>query len=497
MPTLLTARQAEQAQEAAPAEAEAPTGPQPPADFAAAWAPAGDDPFDAGRAGHLLRRATFGAKPGQLQQAIAAGPAPSVDALFAFDPKADTGGLNAFLQQAKGLYDIRRGVHLVAEWWYHRMTATPFPIQERMALFWHGHFATSAAKVGRSDWMHDQIELFRTDGLGSFRDLLIKVGRQPAMLRWLDGHASHKSNPNENYAREIMELFCLGVATPQTPNYTEADIDQLARCFSGWLINGSEGRFDQARWDETEKTIFAGQPYASTGPFNDEQAVDAILKHPEAPRFIAKRLLQEFVHPEPREEHIAHYAQRLLDHQWVVGEVLKEMFKSKLFYSDWAYRSRIKSPVELAIGSCYMTGATPRASYLRTQCERMGQMLLYPPNVAGWSGGEVWINANTVMVRFEFFRDLAQSGFNEFADNSLYQYLEANNLKTADAIVNAYSDLMLDGEVPGGLRGRLLDYMTRGRDNKPAAFVFNGQFINEKVKGMLQLMSSAPQFQLA
>lgn len=471
---------------APPAEAK-PTGPQPPAEPFAEWKPSDTDPWEAPHIGHLLRRATFGAKPGQIKTCREQGMPASVDAMFAFDPKSDVGGLNAFLEQARGLYDIRRGAHLVSEWWYHRMTHTPFPIQERMALFWHDHFATSASKVGRADWMHDQIELFRTDGLGSFRDLVVKVGRQPAMLRWLDGHNSHKSDPNENYGREILELFTLGVG-----HYTEKDIQELARCFSGWQISGREGRFNKDRWDAGEKTFF-GQ----TGAFNDEQAVDVILAHEQAPKFIAGRLLQAFVHPEPHEAHINHYAGRLLHHKWNIGATLKEMLKSRLFYSEWAYRSGIKSPVVLAIGACFATGSMPRSSYLRRECERMGQMLLYPPNVAGWSGGRVWINANTVMVRFEFFRDLAQQGFNEFADNETYQFLNENDLKTADKIVNAYANLMLDGELPGSVRGRLLDYMTRGRDNEPTAFEFNGQFIGEKVRGMLQLLASTPHYQLA
>ena len=479
-----------QEQPAAPA---APTvGPQPPENPFAEWAPSGEDKWGVQHAGHLLRRAAFGAKPEQLQTAQQQGMAPTVDGLFAFDTKSDVGGLNAFLEQAKGIYDIRRGAHLVAEWWYHRMVQTPFPLQERLALFWHDHFATSAAKVGRSDWMHDQIELFRTDGLGSFRDLVVKVGRQPAMLRWLDGHDSHKSNPNENYGREVMELFCLGVG-----HYEEADIGEVSRAFTGWQISNRDGAFRPDRFDEGEKTIFAGKPYATTGPMNDEAAVDAILKHPAAAKFIAGRLLQCFVHPEPHPEHVDHYAGRLLENGWQIGPTLKEMLKSRLFYSEWAYRSRIKSPVELAIGASFNMGSVPRADYLRRQCERMGQMLLYPPNVAGWSGGEVWINANTVMVRFEFCRDLAQEGFNEFASNRTVEFLNERDLKTADKIVNAYGSLLLDGRVPYDVRGRLLDYMTRGQDNQPTEFNFDGNAVRHKVRGMVQLLASSPQYQLA
>ena len=471
----------------------APQGPQPPERPFDAWKP--DDglgQWDVRHAGHLLRRGTFGASRERLDQALEQGMDAAVESIFAFDPQSDVGGLNAFLDQARGLYDIRRGPHLVAEWWFHRMMRTPAPLQERVALFWHDHFATSAAKVGRSDWMHDQIELFRTDGLGSFRDLVVKVGRQPAMLRWLDGHDSHKSDPNENYGREVLELFCLGVG-----HYTEKDVAELARAFSGWRIDNREGKFSQDRFDDGEKSLFEGTDHATKGTLNDEAAVDAILKHPAASRFIATRLLQAFVHPRPDEAHVEHYAGRLRHHQWNVGQTLKEMLRSRLFHGDWAWRSRIKSPVELAVGSCFATSVEPRAQFLRQSCERMGQKLLYPPNVAGWSGGEVWINANTVMVRFEFFRDLARQGFNEFAGQAMYDFLYSRKLDTPAKVVNAYGDLLLDGQVPGRVRGRLLDYMTRGKDNEPADFKLDDGHIREKVRGMIQLLASAPQYQLA
>ena len=471
----------------APAPADAQTGPQPPEDFATAFAPDAANPFSWKWAGHLLRRAAFGPTPDKLRDAVAKQPGQVVDELFAYDPATDIGGLNAFLEQASALYDIRRGAHMVVEWWFHRMIHTPFPAQERLALFWHDHFATSAGKVGRADWMHDQIELFRTQGKGSFRDMLIAVGRQPAMLRWLDGHASHKNSPNENYAREILELFTMGV-----DQYTEKDIQELARAFTGWLINGNEGRFDPNRFDEGEKTVFG-----ETAAFNDESAVDLILKQDRAGKFVAGRLLQCYVHPNPREEHVAHFAQRLRDHNWVIGEVLKEILKSKLFYSDWAYRSRIKEPVELLVGACLALDGKPRADWCRSMTERMGQKLLYPPDVSGWKGNTQWINANTVMVRFRFGHDMAQQGFQEFVSGPMFQYLEKHQLNTPDKILNEYSRLLLDNEVPAEIRGKLLDYITRDMQNQPADFKFDYNTVQHKVRGMVQLMTASPQFQLA
>ena len=467
--------------------APAPTGPQPPANPFEPYAASEAEPWNARRVGHLLRRAAFSPSAERLKLCKEKGPGGSIEWLFAYDPKSDVGGLNAFLAQASGIYDIRQSPALVAQWWFHRMIHTPAPLQERVALMWHDHFATSAAKVGVPQWMHDQIELFRTAGTGSFRDLLIAVCRQPAMLRWLDGHGSHKTKPNENYAREILELFALGVG-----HYTEQDIQELARCFSGWLITGGpQGVFDKARWDEGEKTVF-GQK----GAYNDEQAVDVILAHAQAPKYIAWRLLSTFVHPQPAQEHIDHYAGRLVAHQWNVGNVLKEIFASRLFYSDWAYRSIIKSPVDLCVGSAIAIGGVPRAEFLRQMCAAMGQSLLYPPDVSGWKGGQTWINANTVMVRFRFGMELARQGFGEFANSPLYQDLEKQEIKTSPKVVNYFGELLLDADLPAEARGKFLDYMNRDAKNQPAEFVFEPGYVQQKVRGLVQMMLSMPHYQL-
>ena len=421
-----------------------PDTPTPPDRPFEPFQPDNDHKWTTRFAGHLVRRAAFGASPERLKVAKDKGPGAAVDWLFDFDPHSDVGGLNAFLKQAAGLYDIRRSPEMVAEWWFHRMIHTPAPLQERIAVMWHDHFATGANKVGRSDWMHDQIELFRTDGLGSFRDLLIKVGRQPAMLRWLDGNDSRKEHPNENYGREVMELFTLGVG-----HYTEHDVQELARCFTGWTVTGgTDAKFNPDRFDDGEKELFIDQPWGKKGKFNDEAAVDVLLSHPQCAKYISWRLLSTFVHPTPTPEQIDFYAGRLTTNGWKIGDTLKEMFKSRLFFSDWAYRSQIKSPVDLVVGGSLAVGGTPRAEFLRRECAKMGQSLLYPPDVSGWHGGEAWISANTVMVRFRFGLDLAYQGFQEFADGPLYNDLNERGIKTSPRIVNYFADLLLDGANP-------------------------------------------------
>ena len=465
-----------------------PDAPNPPDRPYEPFQPDNDRKWTVKPAGHLLRRAAFGASAERLKTAKDKGPGAAVDWLFDFDPHSDVGGLNAFLKQAAGLYDIRRSPEMVAEWWFHRMIHTPAPLQERVAVMWHDHFATGANKVGRSDWMHDQIELFRTDGLGSFRDLLVKVGRQPAMLRWLDGNDSRKEHPNENYGREIMELFTLGVG-----HYTERDVQELARCFTGWTVTGgTESKFNPDRFDDGEKEVFSQK-----GKWNDEGAVDVLLANPQCAKYISWRLLTTFVHPKPTPEQVDFYAGRLTANEWRIGDTLKELFKSRLFFSDWAYRSQIKSPVDLVVGGSLAVGGTPRAEFLRRQCAKMGQSLLYPPDVSGWHGGEAWISANTVMVRFKFGLDLAQQGFQEFADGPLYNDLNERDIKTSPKIVNYFANLLLDGEIPSDARGKFLDYLNRDKNNDPDEFVFDYTAFRDKGRGMIQLMTSMPQFQLA
>jgi uncharacterized protein (DUF1800 family) len=373
--------------------------------------------------------------------------------------------------------------------------------------------------------MHQHIELFRQKGLASFRELLVAVTKDPAMLVWLDGRVNRKGKPNENYAREIMELFTLGVG-----NYTEHDIKQLARAFTGWEIRdaGSSmmmsaaapgtmtGVLNEKQFDDGEKEIFGVK-----SNFNAQTAIDLILKQPAAPKFLAKKMIKEFVHPQPTDEQIEHYASRLLAADWDVKTVLREMISSRMFFSDWAYRSKIKSPVELAIGAALVVGGKVNAQYLREEMAKMGQNLLYPPNVKGWDGEQAWINSNTVLVyppnvkgwdgeqawinsntvlvRFNLGLMLATQRRDDlFARRTDYEsFLRQHQAKTAAEVLDVYAKLMFDGRLDDEKRAELLEYMNRNEKNEPAAFVLNGGTVNSKVRGVLHLLMSTPEYQLA
>jgi uncharacterized protein (DUF1800 family) len=442
-------------------------------------------PWDMRRVGHLLRRAAFGPTFDRANDLLRRSPADAVHSVMDLGSKQDS--MDSLSDQLVGFFNPNR-TESQQEWWLFRMLNTASPLREKMALFWHNLFATSEVKVQNPAMMARQIALFRKYALGNFRELLKEVTRDPAMLIWLDGNTNHKGAANENYGREVMELFTLGVGT-----YTEKDVKELARAFTGWRVDGDHATFDKYRFDDGEKTIF-GQ----TGRFDGDAAIDLILTQPAASKHLSRRLLRAFVHPDPTDQMVSHYAQRLVQEKWEVEPVMREMFSSQLFFSDWAYRSIIKSPVELTLGGAAAVGGKVSTTFLRDQTGKMGQSLLMPPNVKGWDGEEAWINANTVLLRFNFGLSLSVQRGDDFARRAdLDGWLHQHHLKTADDILDHYLRLLLDGNVTVAARKELLDFLNHGSNNQPKPFVLTTDTMNSKVRGLQHLIMAMPEFQLA
>jgi uncharacterized protein (DUF1800 family) len=456
----------------------------PPEDQFAPFTPSSDMRWDLRRVCHLLRRATFGPTEARVTAMLKQSQTDAIDSLFAYDPADDP--FNGMIEQMVGLFNLKEP-DSVQRWWIYRMLNTPRPLQEKVALFWHNRFATSCTKAP-AEFMHIQIEMFRQKGLGSFRDLLLSVTKDPAMLVWLDGRSNRKGRANENYAREIMELFTLGVG-----KYTENDVKQLARAFTGWRIEDNRGTFNPKEFDDGEKEIFGEK-----GNFDAAGAIDLILKQPAAPKFLAKKILAAFVHPKPTDEQIDHYAKRLLATEWNIKIVLREIFASRMFFSDFAYRSKIKSPAELAIGAALIVGGKVNASFLREEMSKMGQNLLFPPTVKGWDGEETWINSNTVLERFNLGMSLAtQRRDNEFARRAdLQNDLKQHNVTSGREFIDFYTQLMFDGKLATYFRGELIEYMNRNERNEPAMFTLNPGMVSTKARDVLHLMMSMPEYQL-
>jgi uncharacterized protein (DUF1800 family) len=336
-----------------------------------------------------MRRGGFGASWNQLEEAVRAGCGPSVERLIEGEPASE-----AFYAQAENAAESLLGSNDPANlpaWWLHVMLQSPHPLREKMTLFWHGHFATSAAKVTGARMMFCQHRQLREHALGRFGPLLSAVSKDPAMLVWLDSTTNHKAHPNENFAREVMELFCLGLS-----NYTEHDIKEAARAFTGWEMRQDEFRFNRYQHDPGPKTVLG-----KTGAWTGDDVLGILLAQPAAGRFLARKLFRYFVSEaaDPPDSLVEPLAQGLREHDYDISWMLRTLFASNFFYSPHALRQKIKSPVELAVGLLRSLEAPANTYALSDDLRNLGQGVFFPPNVKGWDGGTAWINSSTLVAR--------------------------------------------------------------------------------------------------
>ena len=278
------------------------------------------------------------------------------------------------------------------EWWFREMLITPSPLTEKMTLFWHNHFATSQQKVRFTPLMYRQNVLLRRNALGNFGTLLHEMGRDPAMLIYLDGANSRKEQPNENFAREVMELFTLGEG-----NYSERDIKEAARAFTGWSVDRESGEFMFRRGihDVGNKTVLG-----KTGNFDGDQVFDVLLNKPETAQFITRKLWKEFVSLTPDEREVARLAANFRESGYNIARLMRAMLCSDAFYAPENRAALIKSPVEFVVGTMKTFEIeTPNLRPFVLASALLGQNVFTPPNVKGWPGGEAWINSATLLGR--------------------------------------------------------------------------------------------------
>jgi len=395
-------------------------------------------------AAHLLERAGFGGTPDEIQNLARMTPAQAVARLVRFEgtdasklpPFEHSGvhdpGLEPFppsrpavtdLAKEKGealgikvkptgnrrlqpivdefFYWLRASVletNRVAYWWANRMVASPCPLQEKMALFWHGHFASNEAKVRDYRKLLGQLELFQEKGTGNFKDLTIAVAQDPAMLSFLDAGVNVKGASNENFAREIMELFTMGVG-----HYTEKDIREAARAFTGWNYVDTKFVVNKDQHDDGEKT-FLGK----TGHFDGVDVINIIMQQPVTADFIAGKVYRFFVRQQLSPELQKQLGQVLRDSNYELKPLLERIFLSRDFYSPASVGTQIKSPVELAISTYRKLGqkSVPGVPDFNLATSALGQQLFSPPTVAGWAGGQSWITPGLLLERANFVRDV-------------------------------------------------------------------------------------------
>ncbi len=399
--------------------------------------------WDYDKAAHLIERAGFGATPEEIERLAAMTPEAAVNELVdftaidnaatrAFDPspiwdpgmdpfpksRADavriareTGssmgvamlpeGESRRLQPVvnKFFYGLRSNAietQRLATWFGERMLTTRRPLEEKLTLFWHGHFATGNGKVRDTRMMFRQNEMLRANAAGSFRDLLVGILTDPAMLVYLDNGENRKGHPNENFGRELLELFTMGVG-----NYSEQDIREASRAFTGWTNDVLEFRFDAETHDDGEKTFLA-----RTGAFNGEDIIDIILDTPVTAEYIGAKLYRFFVREEIDDVTRTALGATFRDGGYELRPLLRRIFLSRDFYSQASYASQIKSPVQLVVSTYRKLGLTtlPTIPDFNRLTAGLGQTLFNPPNVAGWAGGRTWITPALLLERGNLFR---------------------------------------------------------------------------------------------
>jgi hypothetical protein len=288
--------------------------------------------------------------------------------------------------------------HRVAYWWANRMLTSPRPLEEKMALFWHGHFASNEGKVRDYRKLLQQVELFQHQGTGNFGKLLLAVAQDPAMLVFLDAGVNVKGASNENFAREIMELFTMGVG-----HYTEKDIREAARAFTGWNCVDVKFVVNKDQHDDSEKT-FLGK----TGNFDGADIINIILEQPATADFIAAKIYRFFVREDLSPQLQAKLGSTLRDAHYEITPLLEKIFLSRDFYSPASVGTAIKGPVELAITTYHKLGLTsvPGVPDFNAATAALGQQLLSPPTVAGWNSGQSWVTPGLLLERANFARDV-------------------------------------------------------------------------------------------
>ena len=458
---------------------------------------------------HLARRAGFGATPDEL------------DAYESLDYESL---VERFLDPAArdNIPDdliFRRHVDLHAmqghnaAYWAYRLISTQAPLEEKIALFWHGVFATGENKLNNLGSLANQIDMFRRHGLGRFDDLLIELSKDPAMIIWLDNHTNHKDSINENYGREILELFSMGVG-----NYTEDDIKECARAFTGWSVKNGEymammamkdsiwpyGRifwhheFRDYDHDDGDKS-FLGE----AGPFGGEDVVSIICRQPATARFVARHLYNFFVADEvpvpqwssapPRDpDAIDYLADSYFRHDHDLRSVLRDLFNADFFKASRF--ARVKSPTEVVVGALRRTGEyqVPNGAEIgiftiMEETGFMGQKLLDPPSVEGWHTGEEWITSGSLVDRVNFaahrMSDPAHPGVRRMADRA------AADATDPETLVNACLDVMGPLDVDPETRALLTELATAGMTS-------NGAVPQGLILDLFKLIASSREYQL-
>ena len=474
---------------------------------------------DIAQMAHLMRRAGFGATREELESYVAKGYEATVEELL--HPENAPAALAD--EDLVGRYHPGQHTSMLLRdgqaYWLYRMINTKRPLEEKIGLFWHGLFATGFTKINHPKAILMQVGLFRRYGMGSFRSMLVELSRDPAMIFWLDNKDNHKDAVNENYGRELLELFSMGVG-----NYTEDDVRQASRAFTGWTMRNAslhsarvaqdsvepharldwQFEYQDDDHDDGQKT-FLGH----TGAFNGEDIIDIICRQPATARFIARHLYNFFVADEPQvpawqtvpprdPEAISALAEAFVKSDYDIRSVLRVLFNSD-FFKDSAF-AKVKSPTEFVVGTARVAGSHrfPEVDdvLLAPEAGDMGQQLLDPPSVEGWHTGTEWINTGSLVNRVNFasqqFADVNRPGVRSIIDRIRSQ----GTAISPERLVDACLDLIGPITVSESTRREMVGHAGAAGDVR---FGTEAEALvsTERIKEMLQLIVATREYQLA
>jgi hypothetical protein len=454
---------------------------------------------------HLMRRAGFGASREELEARAAKGYEATVEELL--HPEAEPVDRYEFLRYQPSFWKPVTSPGMGMAAWVYTMLNTQRPLEEKMVLFWHHLFATGQSKIDHWHELVSQVDMFRDQGMDSYRDLLVALAKNPAMIYWLDNCDNHVHAVNENWGRELLELFSMGVG-----NYTEEDVREASRAFTGWTIAPVPPRGYYARWDwefqYLEEDHDGGEKtfLGHTGHFDGDDIIDIIVQQPACHQFIARHLYNFFVADEPQvpawatttprdPDAIATIATAFRESQYDMRSTLRVLFNSDFFKN--ARFARIKSPAELVVSLMRLAGGfefpAPGFGNLSKHPTYMGQELLNPPSVEGWHTGVEWVNSGTLMKRVNFaaevLGDLSRPGMRAIVDR-----IQSRGDLSPEAFVESCLDLIGPLEVQPDVHQHLVEHASEGGalgwETEQEA-----KTSSARVREMLQLIASVREFQ--
>ncbi len=475
-------------------------------------------------AAHLMRRAGFSTAPRDLGKIVEQGRETALDQLLDFETVDDSEMETALALEDFQLSNEMEGMYPFADplemnrHWYFRMVNSRRQLVEKMALFWHDHFATSVFAVPFAHpqnglpLLQGQLETFREEGLGNFRTLVKRVARDPAMVIFLDSISNVKGSPNENFSRELFELFTMGEGS----GYSETDVQEAARAFTGWSLNPQTLEFvyyAQTHDLHYSKVVLGEEIHFASvdsifeaGLHEGDLVIDIIFRQPVVAEHIATKLWEFFVYPDPPREIILQLADVFRSEDYEIKPLMRAIFSHPHFMSSKAYRAKIKSPVEFTVGAfrelkVHDPYNVPVVSFFFS----LGQLLFDPPDVGGWPADTGWINTATVLGRYNFMnyftsdRGGLYDGFLPFGDDEIpfARVIQENGLTSATSLVDFYTAVLLGGDLSLESEYALLDYMNRDANGNPQVFDINDPVMADtKVRGLVYLISLSPAYQL-